>query len=344
MTSLSNLMGSLTSAAKAPVAQTGMDAKSMVSSLGVNALARSQGAVSQAVSGGISQVMGGVTKAIETGDTSAILNSVNGVFGRSDTAQGANSSQYAGPGEGNPLYGINARGNAMLPFDWYATFPSLSGSSGSSSISLSGTNNALPWYYCETANLSWRVIETQPVYRRGHQEHLPKGYSVAPLRMGFMLDDTNAALNYFATWQNLILGQFDGSSSSQGLWGRPADYQKTLSVNLLSVNRQKVLTLTYYGVWPTSLTEVQMVSAAGDRLILEVEFSVNDVVYSFGTASSLGGNTGSGILTKASSGASSGSVSSVAGALTKKALGYASSGLSTVSPTLANGASSLLGL
>ena len=345
MSTLSGVMGSLTSSVKSPVSKVGREAKSMVSSVKAATMARVQGTVKQAVNNGVSSVMGGVTKAIETGDPSAVLNSVKGLFGRSDTPAASSTSQYAGAGEGNPLYGLNARGGALLNFDWYATFPSLSSSGGASSAMLSNSNNnVLPWYYCETANLSWRSLETQQVYRRGHQEHLPKGYSIAPLRLGFMLDDTNAALNYLATWQNLILGPFDGSSSTQGLWGRPIDYQKTLSVHMLSVNRQKVLTMTYYGVWPTNLNELSLVSAEGGRLILEVEFSVNDVVYSFGTASSLGGKTGSGILTGAASKALSGSVSSVAGALTKKALGYATSGLSTISPTLAKGASKLLGV
>jgi hypothetical protein len=61
------------------------------------------------------------------------------------------------------------------------------------------------------------------------------------------------------------------------LWGRPVDYWRDLSIHILSVNKQEVLTVTYLDAWPTNYDPLNVVSDSSGRHTLEVTFSVNDV-------------------------------------------------------------------
>ena len=336
MPSFSGMLGSMTAAAKAPVKQAGFDLKSALAASKTNVKAQVQMGINRAASAGVSGVLGAATQAI-TGDPAGALKTLTSVpgsmfskaLGLSDRQIGG-STQFAPLVEGNPLAGINQRQDAVLNYNWFASFPTLNGSA------------PLPWYYCETASLSWRVVDTQQVYRRSHHETLPKGYSVPNLRLGFMLDDSSQAMEYLTGWQELILGPFDGNNRSQGNWGRPADFWKPIVINVLSVNKQTLMTVTYADAWPINIETMNLVSSESGRLIAEVDFAVNDVAYSFSpvTDANLRARFGGAQTTNFLNG----SVEGLTSALSKKALGFATSGLSTVSPSLARGFSQILGI
>lgn len=274
MPSLSELVGAAKSAAKQPVTQVGTDIRTAVQygiakgTYGVTTASRN------VVQAGVSGVLGAATQAI-TGDVAGAAKTlqdlpskmVNSVLGAKATKL-LSSTGAASLIEGNPYAGINARQDAVLNFNWYASFPAIDGI-------------VLPWYYCERANLSWRNIETQQVYRRGHQETLPKSYSVAPLKLSFMVDDSCSAMTYLTTWQSKVLSLYEGSNSRQGMWGRPSDFWKKISIYVLSVNKQKVVEFIYYDAWPSNPDSWELVSDAQGRLFMEVEFPVNDVVHNF---------------------------------------------------------------
>lgn len=182
---------------------------------------------------------------------------------------------------GNPMQGINARGDAVQDINWFCLPPQIPGAS-------------LPWYYVEAAVLPFREIEVASVYRRGHEEKYPDGYSVGDLSVTFFLDNTMAAMQYVTTWQSLVLANATAKDPrNQGRFGRARHvngrgFYRDMQFHLLSVNKQKILSLVYYDCWPTSIDSFQVQSAEGNRMVLEVTFSVNDVDYLASTASSLG--------------------------------------------------------
>ena len=335
MPSFSGMMSSLTAAAKQPVSQAGFDLKSALNFSKTNMKAQAQYAVGRAAHAGVAGVLGAATQAI-SGDPAGALKTLGSVPGSMfnkalgiTDSKASGGTQFAAPGEGNALYGINARRDAVLNFNWFAVMPSIGGAP------------SLPWYYCESASLSWRVIEIQSIYRRSHQEHLPKSYSVPNLRLGFMIDDSMNTMDYLMAWQDRILDPFNGKNSSQGNWGRPADFWKPIKINVLSVNKQTVMTVTYHEAWPINVETLNLVSSESGRLMAEVDFAVNDVSYEFQPAGNVAASNSG--LYRTSTSSLNGSVNGLVSAVTKKALGFATSGLSTISPSLARGVSKLLG-
>ena len=182
---------------------------------------------------------------------------------------------------GNPMQGINARGDAVQDINWFCLLPELPGAT-------------LPWYYAEAAVLPFREFEVGTVYRRGHEEKFPDGYSVGDLSVTFFLDDTMASLKYITTWQSLVMA--NGSAKNpvnQGKFGRARHangrgFYRDMQFHILSVNKQKILSVVYYDCWPTAMDSFQLQSAEGNRLMLEVTFSTNDVDYLASSTNSLG--------------------------------------------------------
>lgn len=166
----------------------------------------------------------------------------------------------------NPLDGINARGEALLNFNWFCSLPTIGGFS-------------LPWYYVEAATPVFQQIETTQIYRNGRHESFPKSYSIPNLRLTFFLDATGLSMQYLRAWQSLILMNQVSHRDMENLgrWGRPADYWQPISLYVSAVNKQEVLSFQYMNCWPLNIDSLQLVSNESGRLTAEVEFQVQDM-------------------------------------------------------------------
>ena len=331
MASFSSILSAAKASAKAPARETALSFKSSQQFGQAKITSNIQAASRRASEAAIGGVLGAATQII-SGDTAGGLRTLGNLPGavldRAFPAKkrlGAlNGNPYGPRVAGNPHYGLSARRDAVLNFNWYALLPQIS-------------NYELPWYYCEAASLSYRTIDTQQIIRRGHPVPVPAGYSVPPLRLTFMLDESSVVMNYLGDWQDAILGRYDGSPKTQGAWGRPADFMKNITVNVLSVNKDVVMSVVYRRAWPTNLDTMNLVSDSSGRLLAEVEFAVEDVTYEFKPArfvtASMSGAPTSGFVT--------GSVQSVLGAIGNRVSN--AFGLSTSSSLLGRAASTVLG-
>ena len=238
---------------------------------------------------------------------------------------GALGTLGAGLAPGNSLAGIQARGDPLLSFCWYAQLPTISPQAASSSpqnqnstslassltnavsslassavsslaSSLGGSlfsSNAavsLPWYYVEEAQLPFRNFSSKPIFREGRDRHYADKYSIDNLTLHFYLDSSNTALQYLQAWQNAIIAPFsaNGAATSGGGFGRPAQYKQPVFIYILDVTKAQMAIIEYTECWPTNIGSLQLDSASSTRLIAQVPFSVGDVFINIvGVAQSL---------------------------------------------------------
>lgn len=230
------------------------------------------GTVATVSSGVMNGVGNAAWNALNGGSFLGGLGAIPGNINRDLNRMWQPSTPYSGgsANPGNALAGMAARQDAVLGFNWFCLMPEIPGAK-------------LPWYYVEAASLPFRAFETQTIYRRSHDEKYPAGYSVADLTCTFYLDNSLASLQYIRAWQGLVLSNGDPRDPrNQGRWGRARSnsgngFYRNIEFHVLSVNKQELLTMMYFDAWPTQVDTLQLVSDNGERLVLEVTFSVNDV-------------------------------------------------------------------
>ena len=170
---------------------------------------------------------------------------------------------------GDDLAGINARGDALQNWCWYALLPE---------IIVDTTIEKLPWYYVQTTNAPQRNIAFESVTVNGHPVSYPESYSVDQLQLGLFMDSTNKAHKWLTAWQSLILGYDDPSlPRNQGMWGLPASYKKDINIVLLNAQKQQMINFKYINCWPSAPTSLDLVSSSAEAIVQNVSFLAEDV-------------------------------------------------------------------
>lgn len=199
--------------------------------------------------GGLQQVLNNTIGAITGKGISGPIRSPSDV---------SSSPLPAGPIGNNVLKGALARTDPILSFHWYAELPWLD-------------SFTLPWYYVEEAVTPFARYDTRSIYREGKSKHYAGTYSVDNLRLNFFMDSTNKSVDYFMYWMSLIKGP-------GGEFRIPSRYKKPISIVIMDVTNSVVLRITYTGCWPTGIDALNLNSGSSDRLVGNVEFSVDDVM------------------------------------------------------------------
>lgn len=172
------------------------------------------------------------------------------------------SSRPSGNSTFNALAAARGRQDPLLNIDWYVELPIISGADGVYSLG---------WEMVEQATIP--LIEFEPVsnYKAGKLYHYPSHQSLSTLSLSHYEDVGGAVTNYYRKWQGLII------NSETSLYKVPSEYKKTIKITLLDVTRSEVAVFTYYGCWPSRIDSYALVSGAVDRIIPQVEFTVDDM-------------------------------------------------------------------
>ena len=229
--------------------------------------------VSQIAQGDLSQL-----------SVSGVLNALTGAVGNAATSAADRGSAAFG----DAMAGMNARGDAMQNWCWYALMPTITNSNAASVSGLGQPSLALPWYYVEDATLPSRLFSMKPLERNGGQANYVDGYSVGELTMSVYLDSTNKALMYFKAWQGNMMGNKDASKIiNRGAWGYSKDYKKDITIVVMDVTKKTLITAKYFGCVPKDLAALTLSSGAAERLKQPITFSVDDVDITLQDASGL---------------------------------------------------------
>jgi hypothetical protein len=231
--------------------------------------------ISQAIAAAKNQVKQAVTQL-------ALGNFARGVQGVADLPGSVvkNFRASGGVDYGDAFAGINARGDALQNWCWYAVMPEVT---NRSAFSFGGNQPsvALPWYYVQTANMPRRNVASDSTMTNGHQRYYPGSYQVDELQLGFFMDTKNVAQQYLSAWESLILNTDDPADTlNQGMWGLPAEYKKDINILLLDTVKREMLNVKYVRCWPTNLEALDLTSESAAALVQNVRFVVEDVYVS----------------------------------------------------------------
>ena len=243
--------------------------------------------VNAAINAGVSGAVGAASAAI-TGDfqgaaerlfdiPGAAMGAIGDVLGVASGAALENPgvsysmSSDGGIGEGNALYGALSRADPLMSIGWYAQLPVLQPPGMAPAT--------LPWYYVETANTPFRTFDDHSIFRAGHHQHFASKYSVDNLSLGFYADSAGNSLSYLRAWQASIisptgLGNYNAGS---GNWYPPKYYKRPIFIYLLDPARMQIAIIQYVNCWPINIDSLSLESDNSSRLILNVNFSVDDV-------------------------------------------------------------------
>lgn len=234
------------------------------------------GGVNTVISAGTELVKGNVEGAIDavTGGASSIVDRVSSISGINISgALGLTSSSGydSGIDPGNPLAGAMARPDPIMSYDWYTEMPLIQPPVGAA--------QALPWYYVEEINLPTRQIGVRSIFREGRDRHYPDKYSVDPLRVSIYADNSNVALNYITAWNSLVINPTTTQNAYLygGGYGQPSKHNRSIKTFILSANKTTLVEFEYTECWPTGMEAVNLQSAASERIVWHVTFSVGDV-------------------------------------------------------------------
>lgn len=190
---------------------------------------------------------------------------------------------FGGTSLGDDFAGINARGDAVQSWCWYAVMPDITNTSALNAGVVSGINLGqplvgLPWYYVQTSNLPMRQFGLDTIKRNGHSVHYASSYEVGTLTLGLFMDSTSKAHQYIKAWQGLVMDNRNPKSvSNQGNWGYPSAYKKDIVIVVLSVDKKVLLNVRLINCWPTEATAAELTSGEAQALVQSVSFVVEDV-------------------------------------------------------------------
>jgi T4-like virus tail tube protein gp19 len=190
---------------------------------------------------------------------------------------------FGGTSLGDDFAGINARGDAVQSWCWYAVMPDINNNSALSVGVVAGINVgapvvSLPWYYVQTANLPMRQFSLDTIKRNGHSVHYAQSYEVGTLTLGLFMDSSSKAHQYIKAWQGQVMANANPKSvQNQGNWGYPAAYKKDIVLVVLSVDKKVLLNVKLINCWPTEPSAVELTSGEATPLVQTINFAVEDV-------------------------------------------------------------------
>jgi len=239
----------------------------------------------------ISDYIGAAKKAVQTSGLTLLNQAAQGNV--QDAVQGAlqtpgqllaSAGATGGTTLGDDMHGINARGDAVQSWCWYAVMPDITNTSAQNAgisvggVSIGQPSVSLPWYYVQTANLPLRQFSLDTILRNGHNVHYANKYEVGSLSLGLFMDSSSRAHQYIKAWQGRVLANVNPKVvQNQGVWGYPADYKKDIVLAVLSVRRNILLNVRLINCWPTEPSSVELTSGDAQALVQNVTFAVEEV-------------------------------------------------------------------
>ncbi len=148
---------------------------------------------------------------------------------------------------------ITARADPLMQYNWAIILPF-----------------GLPPMFIEEADIPFEEIE-QSAYHQGNRKRYDPGFvSLQTMSVTFYEDSNGTVLNFLKQWKSLV--------HSNGYYGRPADYKKTIAVSLNDNNGNPVVIFQFLKCWPLHIGNIAVNSDNG-YVRLQVQFSTEQMDY-----------------------------------------------------------------
>jgi hypothetical protein len=147
------------------------------------------------------------------------------------------------------------------------------------SVVLPNDKNDLASYVEEVPELPITQFGVSPgIFRGGQRIYLPVEIETDSLTLVFYEDRLGTTTGYLQSWFDKV------GSRSTGLMGYPSEYKQNITIVLQDTKQSTVMSLLYYGCWPTKASNISLGSSQAGRTTISANFSVDGMLVSVATA------------------------------------------------------------
>ena len=124
--------------------------------------------------------------------------------------------------------------------------------------------------YVEKMTAAWARFESSPLYVDGSNNYYHSVVDHEPINVSFYLDKTFTAVTQIMEWSKLVC--------KDGRYGLPVNYKKNFEMHLLANDSDSAMAVfQVIGAWPSGMDDLELSYDSSDRLILTVNFSVDEI-------------------------------------------------------------------
>ena len=192
---------------------------------------------------------------------SAATNEYNSAIAKVSSALGPLGAQITSAVSGSWLSRAINRPDPHINIDWSIILPN---------------DNSNVSYYVEEVNPPITQLTVSPgIFRGGQRIYLPTSFEDETLHMSFYEDRLATASQYLQNWMQSV------GDRGTGLMNYPSEYKKNITIVLQDTMQNTIMSLIYYGCWPTKLDGINLVSAQAGRTIIGATFSLDGMAINF---------------------------------------------------------------
>lgn len=181
----------------------------------------------------------GITKALGSAASHPILGGIVG--------------DLLGLGTGKFYSAIKSRDDPLFQMDWMIQLPL-----------------GLPWYFVEEIQFPMQDFTVSPgIFRAGVRKYYAEVADIAPVTINFYEDRKLTVTKWLQKWRSMV-------QNADGTYNTPLQYKQNFVLQPMDAKGNVLGTFTLVGCFPSKIPTYPFVSATSERMVLSVEFSVDN--------------------------------------------------------------------
>lgn len=123
--------------------------------------------------------------------------------------------------------------------------------------------------YVETIDLPFNEIKSGAHFAGGGYNYFPEFHDISAFSVNFYADSEARVLSWIVNWRSKV------KDFGSGLYGMPSEYKDSMTVALMTVTQKVIATVELQGIWPASISNLDLNNDTPNKLVLAVTFSVD---------------------------------------------------------------------
>lgn len=164
------------------------------------------------------------------------------------------------------LQKIRQRKDPLFSFDWKVELPNI----GNTGANVSGD---IFNFYVEEVSITLPTFQANEFFRNGSRKKFPGFYDVGTITLSFYEDREMTTSAYLNHWHSKI------HNRKSAYYNLPSTYKKTFYVYCFDAKGKNVGLFKVLDAWPTTAGSYSLQSSSTDRVILQVEFSTDGILF-----------------------------------------------------------------
>jgi hypothetical protein len=123
--------------------------------------------------------------------------------------------------------------------------------------------------YVETIDLPFNEIKSGAHFAGGGYNYFPEFHDISAFSVNFYADSEGRAMKWLVNWRSKV------KDFGSGLYGMPSEYKDSMTVALMTATQKVIATVELQGIWPASLSNLDLNNDSANKLVHAVTFSID---------------------------------------------------------------------